>query len=417
MNRCLGKVPRYKTFREQFGERLHQLTCSETLHPSEKRTVPENRQLVQEEAMSSFRLSSQRKHSEHKAQVEPGSVCGAQNRWWETVNYLDSSFRGWAASSGPNLRPGEELRDSHRQHHRCKIWASRVVSSQFSYSWFIQEEVKRDKRKDRGTKYSWVKICHKKLIMSEQMDQRVGSKTETIIPGLKAHFSAAAQHFNRSSVRNVYEHSLSLFISEPTFRRERTSAELCYIMGQKPLFLYWILVLCFKIRFLWKPELVLGASGSCHPVISTQRPTEVLHREKNKTLALRLAFLLNNNIYFFLLSQLSSITTIMMKMVFGSFNFTWRSVHTSQGGKHRWSESYLSGVVTLFTAGVESLGHMTQKLWGKKATIFIVNDKKMFSPEYRCNFLLRKQKIENWKKNGKLDSVFNNRHIFAGQVS
>lgn len=73
--------------------------------------------------------------------------------------------------------------------------------------------------------------------MSEQMDQQVGSKTETIIPGLKAHFSAAAQHFNRSSVRRVYEHSLSLFISEPTFRREQTSSELCYITGQKPLFL------------------------------------------------------------------------------------------------------------------------------------------------------------------------------------
>lgn len=72
--------------------------------------------------------------------------------------------------------------------------------------------------------------------MSEQMDQRVESKTETIIPGLTAHFSAAAQHFNHSSVRSVYEHFLSLFISEPTFRREQTSAELCYIMGQKPLF-------------------------------------------------------------------------------------------------------------------------------------------------------------------------------------
>lgn len=73
------------------------------------------------EAMSSFRLSSQRKHSEHKAQVEPSSVCRAQNRWWETVNYLDSSFRGWATSSGPNHRPGEELRDSHRHHHHCKV--------------------------------------------------------------------------------------------------------------------------------------------------------------------------------------------------------------------------------------------------------------------------------------------------------
>lgn len=84
--------------------------------------------------------------------------------------------------------------------------------------------------------------------MSEQMDQ----KTETIIPGPKTRFSAAAQRFNRSSVRNVYEHSLSLFISEPTFRREQTSAELCYIIGQKPLFFYWILVLYFKIRLVYK---------------------------------------------------------------------------------------------------------------------------------------------------------------------